>query len=193
MLRRDWGDRRPWPTWKARSDRSIGSVAIQVKKIIRAAGLRDELSVHQLPPRRFHRGCRRRFVRRRNQGAGPPPHREGFAALRQAHDEADGVRHQEAAGDSEERSVKICRNDRNPTCRNDEMKMAQTIEKIGMVERTQTGDGPLEGVGRQRMSALGQKRTCAVQKAMSALPQKRTSSSALRCPLCANSGHSGIL
>ena len=42
------------------------------------------------------------------------------------------------------------------------------------------------------MSALGQKQTCAVQKAMSALPPKADMCGALaRCPLCANSGHSG--
>ena len=43
MLTRDWGDRRPWPTWQGRSDRSR-TVSLKVKKIIRAAGLRDELA-----------------------------------------------------------------------------------------------------------------------------------------------------
>ena len=40
------------------------------------------------------------------------------------------------------------------------------------------------------MSALGQKRTCAVQNGMSALPPKADMCGA-RCPLCANSGHCG--
>ena len=40
------------------------------------------------------------------------------------------------------------------------------------------------------MSASGQKRTCAVHKAMSALPPKADMCGALGpCPLCANSGH----
>ena len=43
MLQRDWGDRRPWPTWRADLV-DLSSVGINVKKIIRAAGLRDELT-----------------------------------------------------------------------------------------------------------------------------------------------------
>ena len=40
MLCRDWGDRRPWPTDKG----DLGQMSRTVKKIIRAAGLRDELT-----------------------------------------------------------------------------------------------------------------------------------------------------
>jgi hypothetical protein len=40
MIRRDWGDRRPWPTEKG----DLGQMSRTVKKIIRAAGLRDELT-----------------------------------------------------------------------------------------------------------------------------------------------------
>jgi hypothetical protein len=40
MLRRDWGDQPPWPTAKG----DLGQMSHTVKKIIRAAGLRDELS-----------------------------------------------------------------------------------------------------------------------------------------------------
>ena len=40
MLCRDWGDRRPWPTDKG----DLGQMSRTVKEIIRAAGLRDELS-----------------------------------------------------------------------------------------------------------------------------------------------------
>ena len=39
------------------------------------------------------------------------------------------------------------------------------------------------------MSALGQKRTCAAQKGMSALPPKADMCSAQLCPLSAKSGH----
>ena len=43
------------------------------------------------------------------------------------------------------------------------------------------------------MSALGHKRTCAVQKVMSALPPKADMCSGTSaCPLCANSGHSAV-
>jgi len=40
MIRRDWGDRRPWPTEKG----DLGQMTRTVKKIIRAAGMRDELT-----------------------------------------------------------------------------------------------------------------------------------------------------
>jgi hypothetical protein len=40
MLRRDWGDKRPWPTDKG----DLGQMSRTVKEIIRAAGLRDELT-----------------------------------------------------------------------------------------------------------------------------------------------------
>jgi hypothetical protein len=40
MIRRDWGDRRPWPTEKG----DLGQMSRTVKKIIRAAGMRDELT-----------------------------------------------------------------------------------------------------------------------------------------------------
>lgn len=40
MIRRDWGDRRPWPTEKG----DLGQMSRTVKNIIRAAGMRDELT-----------------------------------------------------------------------------------------------------------------------------------------------------
>jgi hypothetical protein len=40
MLRRDWGDQRPWPTDKG----DLGQMSRTVKEIVRAAGLRDELT-----------------------------------------------------------------------------------------------------------------------------------------------------
>ena len=42
MLRRDWGEHRPWPTGEATSD--LDHMSRKVKEIIRAAGLRDELT-----------------------------------------------------------------------------------------------------------------------------------------------------
>jgi hypothetical protein len=44
MLRRDWGDRRPWPSWSRPDLIDFSRMSHYVKKIIRAAGLRDELS-----------------------------------------------------------------------------------------------------------------------------------------------------
>jgi hypothetical protein len=44
MLCRDWGDRGPWPTWPAPDEIDLTHMSRKVKEIIRAAGLRDELT-----------------------------------------------------------------------------------------------------------------------------------------------------
>jgi hypothetical protein len=44
MIVRDWGDRRPWPTWPAKDNPDLTYVNTKVREIIRAAGLRAELT-----------------------------------------------------------------------------------------------------------------------------------------------------
>jgi hypothetical protein len=44
MLCRDWGDRGPWPTWPKPDEPDFTHVSRKVKEVIRAAGMRDELS-----------------------------------------------------------------------------------------------------------------------------------------------------
>jgi hypothetical protein len=44
MLCRDWGDRSPWPTWPKPDQPDFTHLSRKVKEVIRAAGLRDELS-----------------------------------------------------------------------------------------------------------------------------------------------------
>jgi hypothetical protein len=44
MLRRDWGERRPWPTSPTPDQIDLTHMGRIVKKIIRAAGLRDDLT-----------------------------------------------------------------------------------------------------------------------------------------------------
>jgi hypothetical protein len=44
MLRRDWGTRAPWPTWPTPGQPDLTHMTRKVKEIIRAAGLRDELT-----------------------------------------------------------------------------------------------------------------------------------------------------
>ena len=44
MLSRDWGDRGPWPTWPKPDQPDFTHVSRKVKEVIRAAGLRNELS-----------------------------------------------------------------------------------------------------------------------------------------------------
>jgi hypothetical protein len=45
MLCRDWGDRGPWPTWPKPDMPDFTHLSRKVKEVIRAAGLRDELSL----------------------------------------------------------------------------------------------------------------------------------------------------
>jgi hypothetical protein len=44
MLCRDWGNRRPWPTWPKPDVPDFTHLSRKVKEVIRASGLRDELS-----------------------------------------------------------------------------------------------------------------------------------------------------
>ena len=44
MLRRDWGERAPWPTWPTPENTDLTHMSRKVKEIIRAAGLREELT-----------------------------------------------------------------------------------------------------------------------------------------------------
>jgi hypothetical protein len=44
MLRRDWGERTPWPTWPTPDEVDLTHMSRKTKEIIRAAGLRDELT-----------------------------------------------------------------------------------------------------------------------------------------------------
>jgi hypothetical protein len=44
MLRRDWGDLAPWPTWPTPEETDLTHMSRKVKEVIRAAGLRDELT-----------------------------------------------------------------------------------------------------------------------------------------------------
>jgi len=44
MLRRDWGTRAPWPTWPTPEEIDLTHMSRKTKGVIRAAGLRDELT-----------------------------------------------------------------------------------------------------------------------------------------------------
>jgi hypothetical protein len=44
MLRRDWGDRRSWPTWPQPDRPDFSHMSRKVKEVVRAAGLRGELT-----------------------------------------------------------------------------------------------------------------------------------------------------
>jgi hypothetical protein len=44
LLRRDWGDRSPWPTWPTPEEIDLTHMSRKTKEVIRAAGMRDELT-----------------------------------------------------------------------------------------------------------------------------------------------------
>lgn len=44
MLRRDWGEKSPWPTWPHEDEVDLTHMSRKVKEVIRAARLRDELT-----------------------------------------------------------------------------------------------------------------------------------------------------
>jgi hypothetical protein len=44
MMRRDWGTRAPWPTWPTPEEIDLTHMSRKTKEVIRAAGLRDELT-----------------------------------------------------------------------------------------------------------------------------------------------------
>jgi hypothetical protein len=44
MLRRDWGQHAPWPTWPKEDEVDLTHMSRKTKEVIRAAGLRDELT-----------------------------------------------------------------------------------------------------------------------------------------------------
>jgi hypothetical protein len=44
VLRRDWGDRGPWPTWPTPDNPDLTHMSRKVKEVIRAAGLRDDMT-----------------------------------------------------------------------------------------------------------------------------------------------------
>jgi hypothetical protein len=44
MLRRDWGQHAPWPTWPKEDEVDLTHMSRKVKEVIRAAALRDELT-----------------------------------------------------------------------------------------------------------------------------------------------------
>ena len=75
----------------------------KVKEVIRAAGLRDELSFTSFRHGGFTEALTLISVRCRNPGARSPPVRQGAAALRQADHEAGGI------GTKKRRAIRVVR------------------------------------------------------------------------------------
>jgi hypothetical protein len=85
MLCRDWSDRSPWPTWPKPDQPDLTHLSRKVKDVIRAAGLRDELSFTSFRHGGFTESGDAGLSESRDHGAGAAPNRQGAAALREAH------------------------------------------------------------------------------------------------------------
>ena len=102
MLRRDWGDRAPWPTWPTPDELDLTHMSRKVKEVIRAAGLRDELSFTSFRHGGFTEAADADLTDAEIASGGAAQVGEGAAALRQAHHEAGRGRGEEAARDANE-------------------------------------------------------------------------------------------
>jgi hypothetical protein len=95
MLRRDWGDRLPWPTDKG----DLTLMRHKAKAVIRAAGLRDELSFTSFRHGGFTEAADSDLTDAEIR-AGPAQVGEGAATIRQADHETGRGRGEEAPVDA---------------------------------------------------------------------------------------------
>jgi hypothetical protein len=114
MLRRDWGKRGTWPTWPRPDEPDFTHMSRKVK-IVRAAGLRDELSFTSFR----HGGL--------TETGDAELTREILAQMRHTtvkvlpkHHKADRHRHQEAARGANERRTFV-RNEQQHACPNERL------------------------------------------------------------------------
>ena len=79
MLRRDWGERSRGRHGRQPDEIDLTHMSRKMKEVIRAAGLRDELTFTSFRHGGFTEGGRRRSLRRRDAGAGAAQVGEGAA------------------------------------------------------------------------------------------------------------------
>ena len=102
MLRRDWGDRAPWPTWPTPDEVDLTHMSRKVKEVIRAAGLRDELTFTSFRHGGFTEAADADLTDAEMRAAGRHKSAKVLPTLRQAHHEAGRGRGEEAARDANE-------------------------------------------------------------------------------------------
>ena len=142
MLCRDWGDRRPWPTWP-QPDRRSDPHEPQGKEIIRAAGLREELTFTSFRHGGFTEAGDAELTDREIMAQG----RHKSARYCPSTSSAPCGRSRPAPknGAQCERTPDNCQNERQPACQNGPMTMAQVLENIGAGEGNRTLVISLEG------------------------------------------------
>ena len=102
MLRRDWGERAPWPTWPTPDDGRPHAHERKVKEVIRAAGLRDELTFTSFRHGGFTEAADADLSDAEMRAQGRHKSAKVLPTLRQAHHEAGRGRGEEAARDANE-------------------------------------------------------------------------------------------
>jgi hypothetical protein len=112
MLRRDWGDRLPWPTDKG----DLTLMSHKVKAVIRAAGLSDELSFTSFRHGGFTEGADSDLTDAEMRAQGR--HKSARVLPRYAKRTMKQVAEGRGSAGRRERMREICRNDQPPACRN---------------------------------------------------------------------------
>jgi hypothetical protein len=115
----------------------------KVKEVVRAAGLRDELSFTSFRHGGFTKGCDAELTDR-EMLAQAAHDRQGAAEVREAHHQSDDQRHQEAPRDSNNKRSDI-RMSGSPACPNGNPRMLEVLEKAGAGEGNRTLVFSLEG------------------------------------------------
>jgi hypothetical protein len=118
MLRRDWGKHDPWPTWPKEDEIDLSLMRHRVKKIIRAAGLREELSFTSFRHGGFTEAADSDLTdaEMRAQGRHKSAKVLPRYAKRTMKQVAEGARKRRAA---REQMADICQNKPPPACQND--------------------------------------------------------------------------
>ncbi len=144
MLCRDWGNRGPWPAWPKPDEPDFTHLIPKVKEVIRAAGLRDELSFTSFRHGGFTEGGDAELTDREMLARGAALDCQGAAEIHQAYDATGDDRGQKSTVRPEQKAD-ICPNERQPLCPNGKPKMREVPGNIGAGEGNRTLVFSLEG------------------------------------------------
>ena len=160
MLRRDWGDQRPWPTWPIPDEIDLTHMSRKIKEVIRAAGLRDELTFTSFRHGGFTEAADADLSDAEIRAQGRHKSAQGAPEVRQADHEA-GRRPGPRNGALCEQMADICQNEQQHACQNGMTTMSQVLENIGAGEGNRTLVISLEDISALHAHhALGSRSPC---------------------------------
>jgi hypothetical protein len=141
MLRRDWGQHAPWPTWPKEDEVDLTHTSRKTKEVIRAAGLRDELTFTSFRHGGFTEAGDSELTDRElmAQGRHKSPKVLGKYVKRTMRQVAAGTRKRLAVRTNGGQLSEA------PSCQNDVTAMVQLLENIGAGEGNRTLVISLEG------------------------------------------------